>query len=231
MANYGSDLVKKPYFVTLLVLLLAGSIIAKPAPDYYISKYDLMDLDFLRTRYFEINDARPIQIEGDFSSLKWIQPYLYKERMKAIGFDVDRYHVLQFSIREKDDFHYSFPILFFHGEVGDLKELEQLYPGERIVIYGRFYNLKKSEYAIDVDLIETVEKGGHERNLLVDSRLSPTMTPTPTITNTPLPSLWKRMNLIQRVGNVINPKESVTPTGTITPAPTKTVSPSVSKTK
>ena len=222
---------KKPYFITLSVLLLAGSIIAKPAPDYYVNKYEIMDLDFLRSRYFEINNARPIQVEGSFTSLKWIQPYLYKERMKAIGFDVDRYHILQFSLREKDEFHYSFPVLFFHQEVGDLKELEQLYKGERVVIYGRFYNIKKSEYAIDVDLIETVEKGGHERNLLVDSRLAPTMTPTATITNTPGPGLWKRMNLVQRVGNLINPKETITPTGTITPGPSTTLTPGPAKAK
>ncbi len=207
---------KKIYFTALFVLLAAGSLLlAKPAEDYFISNYDIMDLDFLRTRYTEINNWRPIQIDGLFTSLKWIPPYQYKERLTSIGFDVSQYHVLQFTLKEKDDFHYSFPILLFKTKAGDLAELDQLATGERMVVYGRFFNLKKSEYALEVDLIETVKKGGHDRRVLVDARVAPTFTPTATITNTPGPNIWKKFM------DKVNPKETATPTGTITPEPGK----------
>ena len=209
---------KKLYFITLFSLLTTGSILlAKPAGDYFVSNYEIMDLDFLRTHYNEINDWRPIQIDGTFTSLKWIPPYQYKERLSDMGLDVNQYHVLQFTLKEKDDFHYGFPILIFKTQAGDLTELDQLSTGERVVIYGKFFNLKKSEYAIEVDIVERVRKGGHDRaingvsNVLVDARVAPTFTPTVTITNTPGPNLW------QKVYYKINPKESATPTGTITP--------------
>ncbi len=199
--------------------------IAKPAPDYYISNYESINLDFLRSHYLEINDGRLIQVTGHFSSYKWLSPYTYKERLNAIGDNVADYNLLQFTIEEKDDFHYSFPILLIHTSVGDLHELEQLQKGTKITIYGKFYNLKKSEYAIETDLIEMVnvmyrvniqgtpsfENGGHDRQILLDARVSPTATTTPTVTPTPPPSLW------QKITNVVNPKETITPTGTVTP--------------
>ncbi|HTC20326.1 MAG TPA: hypothetical protein VK859_05745 [bacterium] len=208
-----------------LVLLLTSSMIAKPAPDYYISNYESMDLDFLRSHYTEIDNGRLIQITGHFSSYKWLSPYAYKERLSAIGDDIKDYNILQFTIEENDDFHYSFPILMIHASVGDLHELDQLQKGTKIVIYGKFYNLKKSDYAIETDLIEmdnvmtrfniqgtpSFENGGHDRELLLDARVSPTATVTPTITPTPPPSLW------QKISNVVNPKETITPTGTVTP--------------
>ena len=74
-------------FALAFLLLWVGTMTAKPAPDYFISKYDIMNLEFLRTRYTEINDGRPIQITGEFSALKWIPPYKYQERLKALVLD------------------------------------------------------------------------------------------------------------------------------------------------
>src|SRR5579885_1202664 len=149
---------------------MAGMLAAKPAPDDYISQYDIMDLDFLRSHYTEINNGRPIQVTGYFSSLKWLQPYEYKYRLSPLGLDVENYNPIQMTLKEKDDFHYSFPILLFHSQAGDLHELKDLTEGEEVVIYGNFFKLKKSEYAIEVGLIETVNKGGHDRDILLDAR-------------------------------------------------------------
>ena len=216
---------KKPYLLTLSVLLLAGSIIANPInpriahpiPPEIINSYEDMDVDFMRTRYFEIHDWRPIHFEGVYKSKKWIPPYQYKERLSEIGFDVNDYHVLQFTMKEKDDYHYAFPVLLFKTKAGDLTELDQLddLAPVRVGIYGRFFNLKKSEYAVEVDLVETIEKGGHFRDILLDARVAPTFTPTATITNTPGP------NIFQKIGNWVNPKETATPTGTTTPGPNR----------
>lgn len=196
----------------MLIMISSVLVVAKPAPDYFISNYDIMDLDFLRTNYTDINNDRPIQFEGYFKSFHWKSPFAYRERLKAIGLDINNYNVAELELKEKDDFHYAFPILLFHTEAGDLHELENLTPGERVVVYGRFFKLKKSEYAMYVDLIETVQKGGHDRDILIDSRIPITPTPTPTITPTPGPNLW------QKVNNYINPKETGTPTGTVTPS-------------
>ena len=147
------------------------------------------------------------------------------ERLSAIGYDVRNYNLLQFTLKEKDDFHYSFPILLVHTSVGELKELEQLTPGNNLTIYGKFYNLKKSEYAMEADILELENiktrvniqgtpfyaNEGHDRQMLLDARVSPTATPTATVTPTPPPSLW------QKVNNLVNPKETTTPTGTVTP--------------
>lgn len=205
---------KKFYLGALIVLLAAGTIVARPIPDEYVSHYSDIDLDFIRTHYLSINNGRPIRIDGAFNSYTWLKPYKYKQSLQDIGFDVEKYNLVQFSIKEKDDFHYSFPILFFHSEAGDLTELEQLKKGERVAIYGRFYNVKKSEWAMEVDLVETIQKGGHDRDVLINGLVDPTLTPTPTFTFTPGP------NLFQKVNNLINPKESPTPTGTITPEAT-----------
>lgn len=213
---------KKSFLFFLLFLLTQNiSVKAEDNGDYYISKYDIMDLDFLRTHYTEINNGRPIQIEGHFKSYKWLPLFEYKERLKLAGFDINQYNLIQLCLKEKDDFHYTFPILLLHVEAGDLKELDQLSPGDHIVIYGRFYNLKKSEFALETDIIETIGKNkhindsqntwGHDRSIVLDARVSPTPTPIPTVTPTPGPNVWNRIN------NYINPKESPTPTGTITP--------------
>lgn len=222
----GSPFLKKSILFALAFLLLwIGTMMAKPAPDYFISKYDIMNLEFLRTRYTEINDGRPIQITGEFSSFKWIPPYQYQERLKALGFDPRDYNVVQISLKEKDDYHYSFPILLFHAGAGDLHELEQIHKGMKTTIYGHFYNLEKSEYALQADLVELsnvryrvniqgtpgYEIWGHDKAVVLDGRIAPTATTTPTVTPTAAPNLW------QRVNNWVNPKETGTPTGTVTP--------------
>jgi hypothetical protein len=207
---------KKIYILILAFNLTLGSfLMAKPSNDFYISNYEVIDLDFLRTHYQEIENGRPIQFEAHFSSYKWLKPFDYKERLGLIGFNANDYNLLQMTLKEKDDFHYSFPILLFHSQIGELREFEQLTKGERVKVYGRFFNLKKSEYAIEADVIETIQKGGHDRAVLVDGRLAPTWTPTATVTNTPGPNLWQRIN------NAVNPKETATPTGTVTPEPGK----------
>lgn len=207
---------KKFYIFILAFNLTLGSfLMAKPANDFYISNYEIIDLDFLRTHYLEIENGRPIQFEAYFSSYKWLKPFDYKERLGLIGFNSNDYNLLQMTLKEKDDFHFSFPILLFHSQVGELREFEQLTKGERVKVFGRFFKLKKSEYAIEADVIETIQKGGHDRALLVDGRLTPTLTPTETVTNTPGPNLWQRIN------NAVNPKETATPTGTVTPEPGK----------
>jgi hypothetical protein len=210
-------MVKKFYSIIVLAgLLMAGSIVAKPVPDNYFTKYEIMDIDFLRSHYAEIENGRAIQVSGFFSSDKWLSPFMYKQRLSFIGYNVEDYNIIQMTLKEKDDFHYSFPLLLFHTQIGELKELQQLESGEEVVIYGKFFNLKKSEYALEVDLIETVNKGGHDRDILIDCRISPTPTVTATITPTPGLSLWQKIN------NMINPKETITPTGTVTPEATMT---------
>lgn len=209
----------------LMFLLLTGTLVAQSTSRAFISNYESMDLDFLRSRYFEINDARPIRIEGTFSSYQWLKPYDYKTRLSEIGLDSEDYNIVQMTLKEKDDYHYSFPILLFRTEAGDLHELDQLYKGLPVVIYGKFHNLEKSEYALEVDVLEAVNVsthvdavgtpvlkiGGHDRVLLLDGRISPTVTPSPTITPTPPPSLW------DKVSNLVNPKETGTPTESVTP--------------
>jgi hypothetical protein len=218
--------VKKAALSTALtILLLAGTLIAQSDPRAYISDYETMDLDFLRSHYTEINNGRPIKIEGFFSSYKWLQPYEWKARLTRIGLDSNDYNLIQMTLKENDDFHYSFPILLFHSGAGNLNELERLYQGIKVAVYGRFYKLRESEYAIQVDVVEVANVsthvdpvgtpvfkiGGHDRIILLDGRVSPSPTPTFTITPTPQPSLW------QKVNNMINPKETITPTGTVTP--------------
>jgi hypothetical protein len=207
------------------VLFIAGTLLAQTYSRDYITQYEAIDLDFLRSHYTEINNGRAIAINGSFSSYHWLSPYEYKSRLKLIGFDVQNYNVLQMVIKEKDDFHYSFPILLFHTASGDLQELDKLFKGVHVSLYGRFYKLKNSEYAIEVDVLEVnkvsthvnlvgtpvFKMGGHEQILLLDGRISPSPTPTSTVTPTPQPNLW------QKVNNMINPKETITPTGTITP--------------
>ena len=216
---------KAAFFTAFSIILLAGSLIAQSVSREFISKYETMDLDFLRSHYTEINNGRPIKIEGDFSSFHWLEPYEYKSRLSRIGLDVRNYNLVQMSLKETDDFHYSFPILLFHIGSGDLHELDELAKGIRVALYGKFLKLKDSEYALEVDVLEVanvsirvdavgtpvLRTGGHDRLILLDGRVSPSPTPTPTVTPTPQPSLW------QKVTNMVNPKETITPTGTITP--------------
>ncbi len=201
---------KKLYFLALF-LLISPLAHAQKAGDYYFQNYEIIDLDFLRTHYYEINNGRAIQFEAKFESIKWLDPYAYKERLRLAGFDSDKYNLLQFCVREMDNYHYTFPVLMFHNQTGDLDELKQLAKGDEIIVYGRFYNLKKADFALEVDAIDTIKKGGHEQKMLLDGRVSPTPTPSDTPTATPGPSLWQRAN------DLINPPVTATPTGTITP--------------
>lgn len=214
----------KNLYLLVLLLLVVPHIHAETSGDYYFTNYDIINLDFLRTRYYEINNGRPIQIECYYKAKSWLEPYAYKERLRLIGLNVNDYNLIQMTLKEKDDYHYAFPVLMFHTQVGDLKELDQLVDGDRIIIYGRFYNLKKDDFAIQVDVIDqfnanrinksvTFEQntGGHDQTILLDARVSPTPTPTATITPTPGPSI------LERVKDVIMPKETPTATGTITP--------------
>jgi len=207
------------------ILLAAGTLVAQSDSRSFISNYETMDLDFLRTHYTEINNGRPIKIDGVFSSYKWLQPYDYQSRLNRVGMDARNYNLAQVSLKEADDLHYSFPILLFHTATGDLHELDELAKGIKVSLFGRFYNLKDSEYALEVDVLEVADvsmrvdpvgtpalrTGGHDRILLIDGRVSPSPTPTATVTPTPPPSLW------QKVSNMVNPKETTTPTGTVTP--------------
>lgn len=202
---------KKLCLLTVLLILIPFWGHAEDTGDYYFANYDIVHLDFLRTHYYEINNGRPIQIEGYFKSFKWLEPYAYRERLSLIGFNVDQYNLLQFSLEELDGYHFTFPVLMFHSLTGDLTELNQLKDGDRIVIYGRFYNLKKADFGMEVDVIDVIKKGGHETDMILDGRVSPTPTPTETVTPTPGP------NLFQRVNKLINPPPTATPTGTITP--------------
>ncbi len=202
---------KKLCFLTLLLMTIPLLIRAQAPGDYYFANYEIIDLDFLRTQYYKINDGRPIQFEGYFKSKTWLEPFAYKERLRLIGFDVDKYNLVQFGLKEKDGYHYTFPVLMFHSLTGDLKELDQLAEGDRIVIYGRFYNLKKADFALEVDAIDTIKKGGHAQAMLIDGRISPTPTPSPTPTDTPGPTVW------QKISNLVSPKETATVTGTVTP--------------
>ena len=128
------------------------------------------------------------------------------------------------SLKEKGGLNFAFPTLMFHSQTGDLNELKQLVKGDKVVIYGRFYNLKKSDFSVEVDVVEKLDAdridrgvtvreytGGHDRTILLDARVSPTPTPTATVTPTPGLSVWKRIN------NLVSPKETVTVTGTVTP--------------
>ncbi|HTA77274.1 MAG TPA: hypothetical protein VK791_08970 [bacterium] len=195
----------------LLLIIAPLAVYAETPGDYFFANYDIIDLDFLRTHYFEIDNGRAIQFEGSYQSMKWLEPFAYKERLSRIDFDVNQYNLIQFSLKEKDDINYAFPILLFHSLTGDLNELKQLAKGDRIRIYGRFYKLKEADFSVEVDVIETIKKGGHETDMILDGRVSPTPTPTFTPTPTPGPSLWKRMS------DLVNPKETVVPTGTVTP--------------
>src|SRR5579883_1138625 len=83
---------------TLAILLLAGTLIAQSAPRDFISNYETMDLDFLRSHYMEIDNGRPIKIEGSFSSYQWLQPYQYQSRLSRIGLDARNYNLVQMTI-------------------------------------------------------------------------------------------------------------------------------------
>ena len=203
--------------IWLRIVLLSGLLLAGVAPliaeldPESILKYQDIHMDFLRAHYTEIDNGRMIRVETNYQTLKWLSPFEYKEQLNLIGFNVNNYHILRFTVKENDaldnNFRYVFPLLLFPTRSGDLQEFQDLVEGDRIAIYGRFYNLKKSEFAIAVDAIETIRKGGHDRNVLIDTRVPPTPTPAMTFTPTPGPGPWQRLKAW------MNPA----PTGTVTP--------------
>jgi hypothetical protein len=219
------------------ILILAGSVVAQSIPVDLINRYEIMDLDFLRSHYTEINNGRSLQVSGLFHELHWIPPYKIADRLQAIGFNGEEYNAIQMTLKivhtspdadfDDDAVHYAFPVLLFHTGAGNLDELKELTPDERVTLYGRFYNLSKDDYAIEVDFVEldgvmtrvdpagtpVYKDGGQDQVLLLDARVSPSPTPIPTFTPTPGPDLWMKLN------HWINPKETITPTGTITPGP------------
>lgn len=190
-------------------------VLAENQGDLFFTHYEDIHLNFLRTHYDKINMGRSIRIEGYFKAFHWKSPVSYREQLKKIGMDVDQYNVLEVTLKDLDDVHYSFPILLVHTQTGDLRELNNLVDGQKIALYGKFLNLHKSEYALELDVLEgtSPSRGSHEVGIVLDARVAYSPTPTPTVTATPQP------NLYQRVNDWINPKESPTPGTTTTPSP------------
>lgn len=200
------------YLLPFFLLSFATSLLADdPTPDFYFTHYEITDLDFIRQYYYQIENGRMIQFDGRFSSYAWEKPFEYREKLRSIGLNASQYNVLKFTIKENDDVHYSFPIMLFATQAGDLNELTSLSPEDHIAVYGKFFNLENSEYAIEVHIIETIKKGGHDREMLLDSRIPPTPTPTETVTPTPGPNLFDRLKIL------VNPPTEQ-PTGTTTPS-------------
>jgi hypothetical protein len=199
--------------ILFVLALSAAASVARPAPDLYFTHYTRTELWFLNQHYTEIENGRMIRIEGVYQGHEWKKPFAFRERMKAIDKDVRNYNVLQMSLRELDGVNYAFPILLVWTEKGALPELETLHKGQRVALYGHFYNLKASEYALELHVLETVDKGGRQVDVLLDGRMPATPTPTVTPTPTPGPSLWKRVQKRLKIG------ATPQPTGTVTPEP------------
>ena len=89
----GGKKVKKTFYtVAICCCLLIGSLTAKAAKDHYISNYEVIDLDFLRTHYTEIENGRVMQFEAYFSEYKWLQPYKLKHRLSLVGLNIKQYN-------------------------------------------------------------------------------------------------------------------------------------------
>lgn len=202
--------------ILLFITLFAGPIIwvlAENQGDLFFTHYEDIRLDFLRTQYSQINNGRPIRIEGYYKGVHWKSPIAYKERLEKIGFDVNKYNVLEMSLKELDNIHFAFPVILVQSSIGDLHELNNLVDGQKVALYGKYYKLEKSEYALELEVLEgtSPSRGSHEVGIVLDARVAFSPTPTPTVTSTPQPSLY------QKVNNWINPKESPTPGSTETP--------------
>jgi hypothetical protein len=195
----------------LLILALPVFAYAKAEPDFYFTNYTRTEIWFLNQHYNEINNGRMIRIEGIYQGHEWKKPYAYRERLKAIGKDVRDYNILKFSIRELDGVNYTFPVILVWSKKETLPELGDLKKGRRIALYGQFYKLKDSDYALELHVLETIDKGGSKVELLLDGRMPLTPTPTVTPTPTPGPSLW------MRIQKKLKFKETPQPTGTVTP--------------
>ncbi len=201
--------------ILIIAILFLGPILWVLAEqrDLFFTHYEDMRLGFLRTQYTQINDGRPMRLEGYFKSYQWKSPTAYRERLAKAGLNIDKYNVLEMSLRELDNVHFSFPILLVQTQIGDLHELSNLVEGQKVALYGKYYKLEKSEYAFELDVLEgtSPSRGSHEVGIVMDARVAFSPTPTPTVTATPKP------NVFQQVTNWINPKESVTPGSTTTP--------------
>jgi hypothetical protein len=205
--------VKKTIFIISLFFLGPILLVLAEQRDLFFTHYEDMRLGFLRTRYTQINDGRPMRIEGYFKGYQWKSPTAYRERLAKAGLNVEKYNVLEMNLRELDNVHFSFPILLVQTQTGDLHELSNLIEGQKVALYGKYYKLEKSEYAFELDVLEgtSPSRGSHEVGIVLDARVAFSPTPTPTVTATPKP------NVFQQVNNWINPKESVTPGSTTTP--------------
>lgn len=197
--------------VILTLVLSAPFLFAKAEPDFFFTNYTPTEIWFLNQHYHEIENGRMIRVDGIYQGHQWKKPFAYYERMKAIGRDFSEFNVLQISLREWEGVRYAFPILLVSAAKGTLSELDSLKKGQRVALYGYFFNLKDSEYSLELHVLETVDKGGSQSRVLLDSRMPPTPTPTVTPTPTPAPSLWKRVQKWTRI------KQTPEPTGTVTP--------------
>lgn len=197
--------------LSLFLILLTSLASAKAEPDFYFTQYTPTEIWFLKQHYQEIENGRMIRLDGLYQSHEWKKPYAYHERLKAIDRNVKDYNILQISLREWEGVRYAFPILLVSAEKGSLSELDALKKGQRVALYGYFFNLKNSEYALELHVMETIGKGGSQIKLLLDSRLPPTPTPTITPTPTPAPSLWKKVQKWTKI------RQTPEPTGTVTP--------------
>jgi hypothetical protein len=208
--------VKKTLLV--LVAVLVGPVLwvlAENQEDLFFTHYEDIRLGFLRTQYTKINDGRPIRVEGYFKGIHWKSPVAYRERLNELGLNIDKYNVLEMSLRELDNVHFAFPILLVQTQIGDLHEINSLVDGQKVALYGKYFKLNKSEYGIELDVLEgtSPSRGSHDVGIVLDARVAPSPTMTPTVTATPQPSFF------QRVGNWINPKETTTPNPSETPSP------------
>jgi hypothetical protein len=199
------------WLLMLVILSFPVFSYAKAEPDFYFTNYAFTKIEFLNQNYTEIENGRMIRIDGIYQNHEWKKPYAYRERLKAIGKDIRNYNILQFSIREADGVNYSFPIVLVWLEKGFLPELNDLKKGRRVALYGQFYYLKDSDYALELHVLETIDKGGRKVEMLLDGRMPPTPTPTVIPSPTPGPSLWKRIQKKLKL------RETPQPAGTVTP--------------
>ncbi len=203
-------------FLLFILGVSTSALLAVTPPDFYFTKYTLTELWFLNQHYTEIENNRLIRIEGLYQDHQWKKPYAYQESLKALGLNIRDYNVLQFSIRETGGVNFAFPLVLVWAEKGALPELTNLQKGRKIALYGRFLNLKDSEFAIELHVMETIDKGGRQVQVLLDTRMPPTPTPTITPTPTPGPNLWQKL---QKKLKSVQAQGTVTPEAVPNPAP------------
>jgi hypothetical protein len=207
-------------FLKVFILALLATPIpqafSKPAADFYFEGYEPVKLSYVREYYDKIEDGRRIRVEGWFKSYEWHKLYEYQQKLKGVGLNHKEFQVVKLALREDgpQDVRYSFPVLLCRAAKGDTSELKNMKVGQKLAVYGTFFNLRDSDWALVVDVVEAIDRGGFEKYLISDYRVP--STPTPTATPTPTPGL----GLFTVLMNKINPKESPTPTGTWNPEAT-----------